>query len=301
MSATQPETLLESLFFVTVRIEAILPGGAVSTGTGFLYSVPTNQGDAFFVVTNKHVIAGGTSVTIFFLKADLNGAPVLGEVQPLTFNGFGPENYYGHPDEKIDVAVIAVSGMLAAMQTTGNPAFVRTIGSNIVPTLDQLNELDAIEDIRFIGYPSGLYDTENYLPVVRRGTTASYLQHDYEGRPTFLIDASVFPGSSGSPVLIADVNGYADKRGNTFLGSSRVMLLGIIAEVKQAPRTGRLEVLTAATITPVMAENLDLGIVFKARTIDECVDALFQHHGITRTDISAASEPTAAEVADKPA
>jgi hypothetical protein len=36
----------------------------------------------------------------------------------------------------------------------------------------------------------------------RRGMTATPPQLDYCGRPTFLIDASVFGGSSGSPVFL---------------------------------------------------------------------------------------------------
>src|SRR5437763_136516 len=45
------------------------------------------------------------------------------------------------------------------------------------------------------------------------GVTANPLQADYDGRPVFLIDASVFPGSSGSPVVICNQGGFATRQG----------------------------------------------------------------------------------------
>mgnify|MGYP003291781313 CR=1 FL=1 len=46
------------------------------------------------------------------------------------------------------------------------------------------------------------YDKKNNLPLVRTGTIASHPRKDFNGLPQFVIDAQVFPGSSGSPVFI---------------------------------------------------------------------------------------------------
>ncbi|WP_433953594.1 S1 family peptidase [Curtobacterium flaccumfaciens] len=296
MSAAHPETLNEQLFYVTVRLEAQFPDGNTSIGTGFFYDVPTEPDtNATVIVTNKHVLAGASSLTVWFLKKNTDGGPALGHVYPITLGAFSEDNYCGHPDPDIDVAVLPAVPLFQLASDSGNPLFYRSIVSSSVPTLDQLNDLDAVEDVRFVGYPDGIYDKQNYLPVTRRGTTASYLQHDYEGRPVFLIDASVFPGSSGSPVVIADSASYATKTGLKLGG--RLLLLGIVAEVRITQRVGDLITLPTSTIVPRVSEMLDLGIVYKARTIDECVDVLLTSNGLSRRGISAADEATASEVA----
>jgi len=294
MSATTPETLLEQLFYVTVRLEAQLHGGGTSIGTGFIYKVPVGPDqEVMFIVTNKHVVADAEALTVYFIKQNQDGGPALGSSHRVTISPFSTASFYGHPDDGVDVAVMFLAPMVNVSSDQGIELFFRSIGSNSVPTLAQLDELDAIEDVRFVGYPDGIYDTQNFLPVVRKGTTASYLQHDYEGKPTFLIDASVFPGSSGSPVFIADNGSFTTKDG-LFLGS-RVWLLGIVAAVRQTERTGHLVIAPTSTVAPVVSEMLDLGIVYKARTIDECVDVLLARNGLVRIDPSAADEPTAAE------
>jgi len=56
-----------------------------------------------------------------------------------------------------------------------------------------------------IGYPNGLWDHVNNLPLIRRGITASHPGVDYQiegqnGPGVTVIDMACFPDSSGSPV-----------------------------------------------------------------------------------------------------
>ena len=123
-----------------------------------------------------------------------------------------------------------------------------------------------------MGYPNGIYDTANLLPVFRRGITATPPQVDYNDRPVFLVDASVFPGSSGSPVFIYNLGGYGTRKG--FQSGTRIFFLGIIAEVYFRKEEGTLEFKSIPTArVPVVKtrEMLDLGIVFKAGTVVETV------------------------------
>ena len=62
-----------------------------------------------------------------------------------------------------------------------------------------------------IGYPRGIYDEANNLPIVRRGITATSMGRDYNSKPEFMIDMACFPGSSGSPVFM-DKTGYVDRK-----------------------------------------------------------------------------------------
>ncbi|MEW6007825.1 MAG: hypothetical protein AB1595_06755 [bacterium] len=107
-----------------------------------------------------------------------------------------------------------------------------------------------------------------------KGITATPLQIDYQGKPSFLVDASVFPGSSGNPVFICNSGIYSDKRGNTVVGSSRVFFLGIIAEVIIREDRGKIEFVSISTIQlPIVKtqQMIDLGIVYKSSAVLETV------------------------------
>jgi hypothetical protein len=108
----------------------------------------------------------------------------------------------------------------------------------------------------------------NLLPIIRRGITASPLQINYSGRPTFLIDASVFGGSSGSPVFLYNNGTYTNRSStNVMVVGGRLYCLGILAEVHARQDYQPLEFVTITTTqTPAIktTQMLDLGIVFKS-------------------------------------
>src|SRR5439155_8993915 len=82
----------------------------------------------------------------------------------------------------------------------GSELAVFALGPRFIP--DDLTAFDAVEDIVMVGYPSGLWDSTNNYPLVRRGITASHPGIDFEGKPQIAIDMACFEGSSGSPVLL---------------------------------------------------------------------------------------------------
>jgi len=57
-----------------------------------------------------------------------------------------------------------------------------------------------------IGYPKGFYDEKNVFPIVKSGIIATRWGTHFNGMPAFLIDAKLFPGSSGSIVLTKPIN-----------------------------------------------------------------------------------------------
>lgn len=125
--------------------------------------------------------------------------------------------------------------------------------------------MDAIESVTFIGYPNGVWDKENLLPVARRGTTATPLAVDFERTPRFVIDASVFGGSSGSPVFVLNHGMYTDKRANTIVGS-RVIFVGVVAAVFYRTELNQIISVPIPTAVQPMAqqrEMVDLGIVLR--------------------------------------
>jgi hypothetical protein len=66
---------------------------------------------------------------------------------------------------------------------------------------------------------------------------------DYNGLPAFLVDASVFPGSSGSPVFLLDRGISMRRTGEVQLGTSRLALLGILAAVHVRQVSGDIRAL----------------------------------------------------------
>jgi hypothetical protein len=82
----------------------------------------------------------------------------------------------------------------------------------------------------------------------------------------FLIDCSIFPGSSGSPVFLFNQGSYASRQGGLSLGT-RVMLLGVVAAVALHNATGELVIEQAPTnlrTVPMTAIPNNLGICVMA-------------------------------------
>jgi len=152
-----------------------------------------------------------------------------------------------HPDDDIDVCVLPIEPLRKAVEGLGKKLFYRAFDNKLLPTADILESLDALEDIIMIGYPNGLWDSVNNLPITRKGITATSIKKDYNGKKEFLIDAACFPGSSGSPVLICNIGGYIDKQG-VHIGENRIFLVGILYAGPQLTVTGDIKIVTVPNV-----------------------------------------------------
>lgn len=131
-------------------------------------------------------------------------------------------------------------------------------------------ELSIAENVYFVGYPAGRFDTSNNLPLMRIGMIASHPKFDFNGKPQFVIDAQVFPGSSGSPVYI-DLTYEYFRNGRIVVGERKLKLLGIVAQTMI--RNNELQAVPSST-NYVTQEVMGLGIVFKSTAIKELVDSI---------------------------
>ena len=129
---------------------------------------------------------------------------------------------------ELDLIAVPLAGTLNQFQANGLSLFFRTVDPNLIPPDNEWNELAAIEDVIFIGYPSGLYDNTNKTPLARRGITATPIWNNFKGNESFLVDAGVFPGSSGSPVFIYNRGTYPTKDGISV--GNRIMFVGIMSQ-----------------------------------------------------------------------
>ena len=128
-----------------------------------------------------------------------------------------------------------------------------------------------------IGYPNGLWDKVNNMPIIRKGITATKYSLDYNGKKEFVIDAACFPGSSGSPVILFNKGGYTDKKGNLKWGSGRLLLLGILYAGPQLRVDGTIRVITTPDSQSIgVQSNIpnNLGYIIKSKAILDFVPIL---------------------------
>jgi hypothetical protein len=288
----QTKSVAEQLFFTTVRIDTITANGEQGFGTGFFFSHKVGEDTFPFVVTNKHVVAGTREGALSFLQRR-DTVPTLGNGFRLRIDDWTQE-WFGHPEPNTDIAICPFAPLEAHIKQHHNvDLFYRYVSSDMIPTPQQVTELDAVESVTFIGYPNGVWDSKNLLPVARRGTTASPLQVDFEGTPRFLIDASVFGGSSGSPVFILNNGSWATKDGNFVVGS-RFHFVGVIAAVFYRTHLNQIIPVPIPTqVQPMVQqqEMIDLGIVFKASTVVEAIEAFLRARNVAPVISTSTTQP----------
>jgi hypothetical protein len=111
-------------------------------------------------------------------------------------------------------------------------------------------ELSVAAPVFFVGYPEAISDTQNNLPLIRKGIISSHPGFDFDGFPQVIIDAQVYPGSSGSPAFVSLGNAC-----QTPGSVSTFKLLGVV--------------------TATYLKNLrpiGLGIVIKATCLKQLID-----------------------------
>ena len=214
-------TFAEQILFSTVRVETTRSDGKAYVGTAFVVRYEEAEG-RLFLVTNKHVVADMTSGDLFFTERQ-DDAPVLGSKITVRMMGVAAQ-WTGHPDPMVDISVAPLDESFEFVSGRSGNMYFRAIPTSMFADSRRLQALDPLEEIIFVGYPVGLYDEYNLLQITRQGITATHPSIDYQGRPIFLIDASVFPGSSGSPIFLhkpglsLDGHQLSLKRSHVFLG-----------------------------------------------------------------------------------
>jgi hypothetical protein len=173
-------------------------------GTGFLYGRFDKTLDEktksynVFLVTNKHVLAGLKRIYLKFNSAADHTSRDYA-VDLVAKNG--KTIWVGHPDDAVDVAVITVNANYLKDELV-KYAFFQSDAHAFA--CDQLKNEGVTEGdgIFVLGFPMGMVDQERQYVICRGGSIAR-IRDLLDGKGSdFLVDATVFPGNSGGPVII---------------------------------------------------------------------------------------------------
>lgn len=214
-------SLAEKLQHVTCLVNT-----DVGSGTGFIYNIAAHGNSTMtMLVTNRHVIDGSTKTTFRMTTCNADNTPNFGKYVDFKIP---TADWKKHPIADIDLAMTPISNLLNKAVASGEKPFFMPLSADLIADDSYLMNMDAIENITMIGYPTGIFDEANNLPVIRRGITASRIGLRYNGRPEFLIDCACFPGSSGSPVFLYDTGPELARDGSVRMGDVRFKFLGIL-------------------------------------------------------------------------
>lgn len=232
-------------------------------GTGFLIGKPIKyEPDGtrkflLFIVTCEHVLHSMTSVESQLTGLFAGKVPVQFELK----NGDGTNRWITPSDESADVAVLPVDGN--TFEKSG--AMCNFLKPEDMLEISQMRShlLGEGTTVYILGYPGSFNEFNLERPIVRTGAVAVYPR--VNDNMDFLVDAFVFPGNSGGPVLARIENG----NGTPYVGYD-TRLIGIVSshflEEKTAidPDTG-----LASVAFPM---HSGLTVVYPVDTILEAVD-----------------------------
>ena len=195
-------------------------------GTGFLFgkfvkahaSDPTKKDYNVYLVTNKHVIGRHRSIILRFNPQTDQPA----KDYPINlYDKEGVQLWTGHPNPEVDVAVLRIN--LQPIHAEGMKyGLFKSDTDAIVSTDMQANGISEGDFIYALGFPMGLVSKDRQHVMVRSGIIAR-IRDLYEKRSSdFTVDAFVFPGNSGGPVItkpeVISIQGTNPHRKSSLVG-----------------------------------------------------------------------------------
>lgn len=271
------QALDEAFLKSTVLVTYSSGPSTQSTGSGFLLFRPVSgdQGQVY-LITNKHVLPPPTGPDNISIRVNTKSAATVQNLSIMISNDkrylpavrFHPLGY--------DVAAVNITEQVIRQGIDGE-----WLPYDLLVTDNRLKDehISAGDDIFLLGYPDGIFDQRNVFPILRRGVLATVPDQGYAfndrlrtqfGLPEridgFLIDAGVFPGSSGSVVILSPQPSTIGPQGQTIVSSAKKIpyILGVVS--------GSIPIADNALGS---VQRLGLGVVYGAKTIREVVELFY--------------------------
>jgi len=250
------QTLLDEIKKTVVFLGDVREGKTQLYATAFLVGIQ----NIFHLITAKHVVTDkgtgkikDTNMHVFFnLKSGGIAKRSVGEIKKKL-----SLDWVFHENAAVDIAIIPFG-------LDPQKDDVKVIPDSLFLPSDRLFEL---YDVFFLSYQPGVEFKKKISPVFRSGTI-SIINED----KTFYVDASAFPGNSGSPVFLKPSPIRFDEKGISIggdeLGGKFIGIIGkyiTYSEVAVSAQTGRPRI--------VFEENTGLSKVWPVGFVREIIES----------------------------
>ena len=262
-----PPFFLDAVVSIGVPSEA----GTSWIGTGFIvgHFIREDEGGTkqylTFLVTNKHVLAGKPSIIVRFEHSDR--AKVLD--YPVNLNDEKGSIWVGNPADSVDVAAFHVNHELLANDKAVLEFFSLTDHAMGIAEMAEAGVSEG-DGVFVLGFPMGIVSEQSMYVIARLGSIARVRDVLHGKESSILIDANIFPGNSGGPVIIRPET-------SAITGTktiSRAALIGIVKsyvpykDVAVSQQTGKPRV--------IFEENSGLALVETVDNIRSTVELCYQ-------------------------
>ena len=171
------------------------------SASGFLYTHEVispkdgQKGYVTFLVTNRHVVTDKEEIQVRFNRP-MGKPPKIFSIRTKDDEN---SSWIMHPDDKVEVAVLPINTDVLKKQ--GIEFSVFTSGMAFDRDDSKRNKVFEGNGVFLLGFPLDVAAEERNFAIVRSGTFARVQDWLHGRAKTFLIDALVFPGNSGGPVI----------------------------------------------------------------------------------------------------
>jgi hypothetical protein len=266
----------------TTYLSYSLDNGSNFFGTGFfIFRQTDNNVGQVFLITNKHVLPKEGKQRFLSVRVKVKDNDDT-KVVNINIEIVGADGKYVsplkvHPNKDYDVAAIHVTQVINQINIKGV-----WIPYDLLATKDMMKaeSITIGSEIFLLGYPDAIYDERNIFPVLRKGNIATVPSEGYSFNQKliklyrlpkhidgFLVDANVFPGSSGSLVILRQQPnpvGFRGRYGGK--GPKNIpYVLGIVS--------GSLPIYDTALMN---VQRMGLGIAYSSDTIKETIEQFYK-------------------------
>lgn len=171
--------------------------------TGFLVGFiaennpdPTKRKYRLFLLTNRHVFENFDQLWLRFDKKETGGT----ERFPIQLKDGQEIKWLAHENVDVDLAMMAINYNVLNEE---NIDWI-FINEEMMAFPEKYSEIgiELGDEVFLLGFPMGLSGKYQNYAIVREGTLARIDEEIIKAEKSILIDATVFPGNSGGPVLL---------------------------------------------------------------------------------------------------
>ena len=191
LSTGQDFPIPEQLAQTTIRILVEKDSGTF-VGSGFFYSFQNAKVKKSFIVTNKHVVSD-VNKTILIFNTAVNGIPSYGKTDTVSINS-AQLKWINHPDTTIDLSILELEPIVQHFKNKGKNIYLRTLDETLIPNENVWTKFNYLDEVIMEGYPNGVIDKFNNLPIIRRVSTASIPSYNIYNVAQYFYDISRFGG-----------------------------------------------------------------------------------------------------------